>query len=278
VGEALRWGVTRLVSATDRPRLEVELLLAGVLDRSRIYLLAHPEAALAPDRARAYVDGVERRAAHEPLPYITGRAPFFGLDFAVTPDVLIPRPETELLVEEALAWVGAREGATGADVGTGSGCIVVSLAYHAPGVRWYATDTSAAALEVARANAAGHGVAPRVTFLHGDLLAPLPEPVDLIVSNPPYVAEGEWETLPPSVRREPPAALLSGPEGLDHLGRLLDQARTRLRPGGLVLVEVGEAQGAAALALARDLFPGAAARVLPDLAGKDRVLRLVAGV
>jgi release factor glutamine methyltransferase len=274
-GEAVRWAVPQLREVTPSPRLEAELLLVQLLDRSRVYLLAHPEITLTTTQVETYTALVRRRASGEPLPYLTGRAEFFGLEFTLTPDVLIPRPETEVLVEEALAWLRANRAETVADVGTGSGCIVVALAVHAPTLRCYATDTSRAALAVARANAERHAVAERVTFLEGDLLAPLPEAVDLIVSNPPYVGEDEWEALPPSVRREPRSALLSGSDGLDALRRLLQQAPAHLRPGGRMLVEIGERHGKAAQALARAAFPDADVRILPDLAGKDRALSVI---
>lgn len=267
---ARRWATEQLAPITEQPRLEAELLLTALLGCNRATLLAHLDAPLPPMAATIYRSWVQRRAAGEPLPYITGHIEFFGLEFTVTPAVLIPRPETELLVETALAHAGPAPRI--ADVGTGSGCIIVTLARHLPQARCYAVDLSAAALEVARLNAARHGVAERIRFLEGDLLAPLPEPVDLIVSNPPYVAESEWETLPVSVRREPALALLGGEEGLDAVRRLLAQAPASLRPGGMLLMEIGEQQGAAALALARATFPAAECRLLQDLAGKDRVL------
>lgn len=274
VGEALTWAARRLRPLTSSPRLEAELLLAHLLQRARPYLLAHPGATLTPEQAATYAAHVTRRAGGEPLPYITGRVEFYGLDFTVAPAVLIPRPETELLVEEALRWLQDHPQATAADIGAGSGCIAVTLAVQSPALRLVATDCSPAALTVARANAARHGVAGRITFLEGDLLAPLPAPVDLIVSNPPYVAEDEWDALPPSVRREPRVALLAGPEGLDALRRLLAQAPALLRPGGLLLVEIGEKQDTAARALAQAAFPHADIRILTDLAGKERLLRV----
>jgi len=248
------------------------LLLSHILQRPRTFLLAHPEAQLTAEWALDYAGLVARRAAGEPLPYITGHSPFFGLEFTVTPDVLIPRPETELLVEHALAWLKGRPMPVVADIGTGSGCIVVSVARQCPEARCYAIDISAAALAVARANAARHGVADRITCLEGDLLAPLPEVVDVILSNPPYVAETEWASLPISVRHEPRAALLSGVVGLDALRALLQQAPPRLQPGGALFVEIGERQGDAAQALARTAFPTAHIQILPDLAGKARLL------
>lgn len=270
----LRWASAQLATCTDRPQVEAELLLIHVLVQPRAYLWTHPEAALTPQQAADYAACVHRRAAGEPLPYITGQIEFFGLTFGVTPDVLIPRPETETLVEAAQDWLRARPDAVAVDVGTGSGCIAVALAVHAPSLRLYATDISPAALQVARANAEQHNVAERIAFLEGDLLAPLPESVDLIVSNPPYVADDEWDVLPLSVRQEPRTALLSGMDGLDAIRQLLVQAQTHLQSGGLMLVEIGERQGKAAQALAQAAFPTADVMILPDLAGKDRVLKI----
>jgi len=274
VEKALDEATAGLRAITDSPRLEAEVLLARILEHPRTFLLAHPEAALTPEQAARFTDGVGRRAAGVPLPYITGHIEFYGLDFAVTPDVLIPRPETELLVEEALAWLKSHPTATVVDVGTGSGCIAVTLAIHTPDAHFYATDISAAALDVARANAERHGVRSRITFLVGDLLSPLTEPVDVLVSNPPYVAETEWDALPLSVRQEPRLALTSGVDGLDAIRRLLAQAVQRVRPGGLILIEIGGRQGDTAQALAQAAFPQASVQVLPDLAGKARVLKI----
>lgn len=275
LGKALEWAHTQLRAVSGQPRLESELLLAHVLDRPRTFLIAHPEVVLTASQVADFAAAVQRRASGEPLPYITGQIEFFGLTFAVTPDVLIPRPETELLVETALAWMKRREIRTAVDVGTGSGCIAVTLGVNAPALRLYATDVSAATLDVARVNAARQGVDHRITFLEGDLLAPLPEPVDLIISNPPYVADGEWAVLPVSVQREPRLALLAGEDGLDVIRRLFAQARAVLRPNGVMLVEIGERQGKAAQALAQAAFPDAVVRILPDLAGKDRALEVV---
>ncbi len=274
IENALKLGARDLDLAAERPWLEAQVLLGHVLERPRTFVLAHPEILLTQAQEERFVALVARRRQDEPLPYLIGRVEFFGLELVVTPAVLIPRPETELLVAAALDWLQARSVATVVDVGTGSGCLAVALAVYAPQPRYYAVDISAEALAIARSNALRHGVDGRIIFLEGDLLAPLPEPVDLIVSNPPYVAETEWDALPPSVKQEPRLALTSGADGLDAFRRLLVQASQALRPGGLLLCEIGERQGPALQTLAQAAFPRATVQILPDLAGKARMLRV----
>ncbi|MGC9467229.1 MAG: peptide chain release factor N(5)-glutamine methyltransferase [Anaerolineae bacterium] len=273
---ALEWGAARLRAVTERPYAEAERLLAAILQVTRTMLLAHPEIGVRQAQARVYADAVRRRAAGVPLPYILGQASFFGLDFVVTPDVLIPRPETEHLVEQALAWIADRpvEGITVVDVGTGSGCIAIALTATMPNLRVTATDLSAPALAVARINGLRHRVDQQIAWVQADLLTPIVGPCDLIVSNPPYVAEPEWPDLPLSVRREPHTALLAGPEGLDVLRRLLSQARSRMAPDSCMLIEIGAGQGNAVRALAQAAFPTAAVKIRQDLAGRDRILDL----
>lgn len=295
IGRALRWGADHLRAITDRSLVEAERLLAAVLQAERTTLLAHPELALRQAQVQVYAEAVRRRTEGTPLPYILGRVEFFGMELVVTPDVLIPRPETELLVEHAIAWLKARVDAgirlrdlTVVDVGTGSGCIALAVATAsipaileterpsdpAAAPRIVATDISAAALAVARTNALRHDVDAGLHWVQADLLSPLVGPIDLILSNPPYVAETEWTELPTSVRQEPEHALLAGPEGLTVIDRLLDQARARLAVGGCLLVEIGARQGDAVRALARTAFPNADVAVLSDLAGRDRLLQI----
>jgi len=300
IASTLARATTRLQAAAT-PRLDAELLLVHVLGLSRTDLYAHPERLLLAHQLVAYQSLLDRRAQGEPLPYLTGHIEFYGLDIAVNAHVLIPRPETETLVDLALSKVkglrsilskvegprsilskveGPRsilskvEGrASLVDVGTGSGCIAIALAVHAPQARIMALDLSSGALDVARANAGRHGVADRITFFQSDLLAALPKAVDLIVANPPYIAASEWPELPCEVREhEPQLALGGGPDGLDVIRRLLEQAPAHLRPGGVLLVEIGAGQGAAAAHLARQLYPAADVAIQPDLAGRDRVL------
>lgn len=271
VGAALTEGCALLRGITDTPRLEAEVLLAHVTGLSRTTLLAHPEQSPSADRLRLYRSLLRRRAAGFPLPYLTGRVEFYGLEFAVTPDVLIPRPETETLVELALA----RRPRVVVDVGTGSGCVAVTLAVHLPEARIYATDLSGRALRVARANARRHGVADRIHLIQTDLATSLAGPADLVVSNPPYVAATEWASLPESVRRhEPRLALDGGPDGLTVIRRILQDGPRLLKPDGTLLVEIGATQGRAVAALASSLWPQARISIHPDLAGRDRVLEL----
>jgi release factor glutamine methyltransferase len=262
----------RLALVTDVPRLEAEVLTGHVLGVSRTALLAHPERQLTTGELVRCTELVQRRtAADYPLPYLTGLTEFYGLTFEVTPDVLIPRPETELLVDLALV----QQSSTIVDVGTGSGCIAISLAVHLPDSFIYAIEVSSAALAVAQRNAVRHRVSERTRFMVGDLLTPRPSPVDLIVSNPPYISASDWATLPPSVRdHEPRVALDGGPDGLTVIRQLLPQVPAVLRPGGRLLLEIGASQATAVLELADAFFPQAASRIHRDLAGRDRVLEI----
>lgn len=271
VGGALARAVVELETITNNPHLEAEILLAYVLDTSRATLLAHPERILTASHLTDYRTLIRRRASGYPLPYLTGYIEFYGLAFEVTPEVLIPRPETETLIDLALA----RRPATVMDVGTGSGCIAVALAAHLPQATVCAIDLSPAALAVARRNVERHGVANRVRLMVGDVLSPRPGLAELIVSNPPYISTGDCASLPVSVRdHEPRLALDGGPNGLTIVRRLLTQAPAVLEPGGAILIEIGADQGEAASHLARAYFSQATIRVHPDLAGRDRVLEV----
>lgn len=244
-----------------------------VIEDSRAGLLAHPERSMTPGQLSRYRELVDERASGYPLPHLTGEVEFYGLDLAVTPEVLIPRPDSEVLVDLALA----RSPKTVVDVGTGSGCIAIALAAHLPEAVVYAIDISPQALAVARDNAERHGLDGRIQFIVGDLLDRRPGPVDLIVSNPPYVSADEWASLPPSIRdHEPRLALDGGPDGLDVIRRLLSQSQGLLQPGGTLLIEIGASQGEAAREAAETFFPenGISVRVHPDLAGRDRVLEV----
>jgi release factor glutamine methyltransferase len=255
-------------------RLDAELLVAHALglDRLRLFLaLDRPVSAREVESARELL---VRRARREPTAHLTGRREFYGRSFAVTRDVLVPRPESELLVDRARALAAGRAGLCAADVGTGSGCLAVTLALELESARVAAVDVSAAALEVARSNAARLGAA--VEWREGDGPPALRDlaPFDLVLSNPPYVRPEEADALEPEVHEHEPALALFLPEGApDHwLVRLLDEAVPLLAPGGALLVELGASQATRALELARER--GHAARTERDLAGIERVLEL----
>lgn len=250
---------------------EAALLLQHVLERGAAWLYAHGEATVAPGQAARFQALVARREAGEPVAYLVGRRGFWTLDLAVTPDTLIPRPETELLVEEALARLDPALPLRVADLGTGSGAIALSIASERPRARVIATDHSEAALAVARANADGNDLGRRVEFRSGDWFGPLAgERFDLIASNPPYIAERDPHLEQGDLRYEPPLALASGADGLDAIRILAATAPRHLAAGGWLLLEHGHDQGAAVRALL-----GAAGfeqvATVADLEGRDRV-------
>jgi release factor glutamine methyltransferase len=277
VGRLLAWTTEWLAArGAESARLDAEVLLAHVRGCPRIALYtAFDEPVAEPQRAR-FRDLVRRRGAGEPVAYLVGSREFVSLPFAVTPDVLVPRPETEGLVVRVIDLCKTAESPRIVDVGTGSGAIAVTLAKHLPKARIVATDISVAALEVARANAARHGVAERITFAACDLLD---DPAaagswDVIASNPPYVREDEFETLPPDVRLyEPRGALVAGPRGVEVVERLAKAAADRLEPGGWLVVEIGPAVATAA----GNVFAGqpglVAGPTLADLAGLPRIVQ-----
>lgn len=275
---ALSWAIGALREASETPRLDAELLLAHALGVSRARLLAELQTPPTSEVTRQFGELIARRATREPVAYLVGSKEFYGLELFVDRRVLVPRPETELLVEYALAWVRdqytprAAAAPSIADIGTGSGCIAISLAVYLPDAQVYAVDISPEALDVARRNAERHAVAGRVKLLQGDLLAPLRQPVDLLISNPPYTILTEIDA---GVRlHEPHLALDGGVAGLAVYRRLLASAPGALRPGGAVLLEIGADQGDAVTALARQALPAARVMLHQDLAGHDRVVAI----
>ena len=256
-------------SIEDAP-VECELLLRHTLKISRIQLYLDLDQELSPQQEKAFWRFLQRRLNGEPTAYITGHREFYGLDFYVDPHVLIPRPESELLVEVALGLAQNHPLATIADIGTGCGAIATSLALELPQARIYATDISAPALEVALINCQKHEVTDRVYLLQGNLLEPVPEPVDLIVANLPYVKESEITPF----RFEPRLALDGGSDGTERIHQLCRQAGSKLRPGGFLLLEIGQGQGGVVTALLHTLFPKGKIEVMPDLSGIDRVVSL----
>ena len=236
-----------LEAATVIARRDAELLLAHTLRQPRIWLLAHPEAEVNEVEAALFLALTARRAAGEPAQYLTGTQEFFGLELRVTPAVLIPRPETEHLVEAALAWSETqRRPLRFLDIGTGSGAIAIAIAVNLPGVEIFAADISSAALDVARENAVRLGVSERIRFVESDLLSALGSadlPFDAILSNPPYIPSSDAATMQREVvGHEPHTALFAGMDGLDIYRRLIPAAYAALRPGGLLALEIGFGQ------------------------------------
>ncbi len=263
-----------LRKVSDTPVLDAQILLAHYLGKSRSWLLAHPEENLTNSIFSSFQQGVYALERGIPLPYILGSWEFFGLRFIVTPDTLIPRPETELLVEKTLGWLKHRgEPCLAVDIGTGSGCIAVALAKNNPSVTILATDISYPALKIARKNAIQHEVIDRVKFLQADLIPPISGQFDLICANLPYLPTQTLLNLEIS-GREPDLALDGGPNGLDFVNRLIEEAKAFLAPGGILLIEIESSQGEKLLAWARQTFPRAAIELLPDLAGRDRLITI----
>lgn len=276
VGRILEWTAQHLKkSGSDTPRLDAELLLAKARACPRIQLYVQFNEVV-PDAQRAVMrDLVRRRAQSEPVAHLVGHREFFSLDFAVSPDVLIPRPDTETLVLDLITHARRLPAPAILDVATGSGCIAIAAAVQVPAARVTASDVSPAALTLARQNADRHGVAARITFLEGDLLAPLPAGAqfDFLVSNPPYIPTAQLETLDREVRDyEPRLALDGGPDGLRFLATLLQQAPRVLVPGGRLLLEFTPEQAPALLELATAQPELSDPAVLKDLAGRPRVL------
>ncbi len=276
----------RLTLHSDTPGLDSRVLLAHVLNKPQTWALTHPGARPDPEQAAALEASIRRLEGGEPLPYVLGHWEFFGLDFDLTPDVLIPRPETEVLVERAILWLGATPAAsskgkrrTVADIGTGSGCIAISIAVHVPDARLLATDISLPALQAARRNALKHRSADRIDFVECDMLPQHIDPLstgqhfDLICANLPYIPTGKLRTLP-VYGREPALALDGGPDGLDPFRNLLGLAPDWLAPGGRLLIEIEATRGPTALSLAYDAFSEAEIRLHQDLTGHDRLLEI----
>jgi release factor glutamine methyltransferase len=260
---------SELLAASGLPGLEARLLLAHALGVDRAWIAAHGDEAVGEDAGRRAGELYRRRAAGEPVAYLMGEREFYGLAFEVTPAVLIPRPETELLVEAALERLA--DGGTALDLGTGSGAIAIALAHERPAARVAAGDASAQALEVARANAARHGA--RVRFERSDWFSAFGvERFDVVVSNPPYIASGDPHLAQGDLRFEPRDALEAGPTGLECLERIAAAALEHLAPGGWLLLEHGHDQGEACVSLLKGLgYDGVRDRI--DLAGVSRVVQ-----
>jgi release factor glutamine methyltransferase len=285
------WTIGRLLSWTtdflrqhgaDSPQLDAQLLLAHARHCRRIELFTSYHDVASDDVRREFRELVRQRAAGKPVAYLTGSREFYSLEFRITPDVLIPRPETEFVVVALLDLVKARDATapavTIADVGTGSGILATCAALHVPQSRVWATDISPEALKVAKENCQRHAVAERIEFREGDLLNPVATdvPFDFVLSNPPYVSEQEYAELPRDVREyEPRQALVAGPTGVEVIARLVPQAAERLRPGAWLLLEISPMiEGAVHALIARDGRYESSSTIF-DLAGRARVIRAV---
>lgn len=259
-------------------RLDAEVLLSHLLAKDRTWLITHFHDAFSDEINRAFERDIRRRSQREPLQYITGKQEFWGLEFTVTPDVLIPRPETELVVETAVRMANLSKPAVIVDLCTGSGCIAVSLAKELAGANIFAVDKSDKALAVARENASKHGVSDRIRFLDGDLFQPLEEldirgQIDIIVSNPPYVRSGDRNTLQPEVRDyEPGLALFAGPQGIEIHERIVEAAPSYLKQHGELIMELGLGQADRIAEMIRLSRVYSAPVVQKDLAGIERVI------
>ncbi len=269
---------TARLAGTEAPAVVAALLICHVLGIDKVTLVAHSEEEVPPEAEKKLEALVKRRLAGEPVAYLTGRREFYGRDFLVDSSTLIPRPETEHLVEAALEFFRDGETIRFLDLGTGSGCIAVTLAAERPLWKGTAVDISSGALAVAKRNAEANGVSGALEFLQADFTLPLPLAAgsfDLVVSNPPYISEEEYAGLDPGVRNfEPRSALVPGPEGLEHPRAVEAAARALLKEGGLLLMEHGYLQGDACRALCPDAY-WKDMRTGRDLAGKDRFLSAV---
>jgi len=256
----------------DAP-LECELLLRHTLQISRAELYSDLNRKLTPKQEETFWALIKRRLRHEPTAYITNNREFYALSFYVDPRVLIPRPESELLIDEALKLAQNHTLTTVADIGTGCGAIAISLALNLPEVKIYATDISASALEVARLNLKRHRVNDRIELLLGDLLQPLPKSVDLVIANLPYVKKSELPQISHE-DSEPLLALDGGPDGLKKIRELSLELEDKLSPKGNLLLEIGFKQAEKITSLLKNRFRQAEIEVIPDLSGIDRVIKL----
>jgi release factor glutamine methyltransferase len=263
-----------LTAASDQPSLEAQAILGNLLGKSRAWIFGHPEAILSTDEITHLYEQVSRRISGVPLPYLLGRWEFYGLEFDMTPAVLIPRSETEQLVDLARDWLIAHPNRRrSVDVGTGSGCIAAALAVAIPNLTVVAVDTSGSALEIARRNLWRHHLADRVPLVQSDLLSALAGPFDLVCANLPYIPTLTMQELDVACY-EPRLALDGGPDGLRLIERLLSQLPTRLAPGGRVLLEIEFSEDKSAPTLARHYFPQARVELKTDLAGLPRLVMI----
>ena len=267
----------------ENSHLEAMVLLQHVLKLSSAQLYTQPERALSQEEIRSLKELVERRLCHEPAAYIVGRKEFYGIDFYVDPRVLIPRPETELLVEAASEFAREHMNYISShgrplrvgDIGTGCGAIAISIALNIPHSKVYATDISSTALEVARLNCEYHNVTEQIVLLHGNLLEPVPESLDVIIANLPYLVSSELANLSPEIIKfEPGIALDGGQDGLNHISQFLEQAGEKVNPRGCLLFEIGEGQDKAVASMVNSYFTRTGCSFLSDLNGIKRVVKI----
>ncbi len=274
LGDWIKSARQRLANQSETPGLESEILVTHILGQSRAWLATHPETVLDVENVDQLDQLLERLISGEPLPYLLGHWEFYGRDFCVNPAVLIPRPETELLVESALSWFKAHPYHRRAvDIGTGSGCIAISLAADLKDINLIATDISFKALQVAQINKNRLLVNSRLSFLQSDLLLSLPGPFDLIVANLPYIPERKLVGLKVN-EHEPRLALDGGQDGLRLIIELLRQSPARLATPGCILLEIEFEQDQNVSSLAGQIYPNASVSILPDLAGLPRILKI----
>jgi release factor glutamine methyltransferase len=281
IAEFLEQAEAQLTSVSDSPALDTQVLLAQILEKSRTWVTAHPETYLTQTQLASAKKSISRLEAGEPLPYVLGHWEFFGLDLEITPDVLIPRPETELLVERAIKWLNASKvRRTVADVGTGSGCIAIAIAKNIPDVKVVATDISLPALEIAHRNVRRHGVVNQIALFQCHLLPSHPGSLptdmhfDLICANLPYIPTETLQKLDVH-GREPTLALDGGADGLNIVRQLLEIAPEWMAPNGMILLEIEASQGMSAVSLAYDAFDKAEIHLHQDLAGHDRLVEIM---
>jgi len=277
IGAAQEQARQALKGMSDSPGQQAQLILADLLDSPRAWILAHPEFILGEADKRSFGVALARLTNGEPLPYVLGWWEFYGRRFRLAPSVLIPRPESELLVEKALERLKLTPPPVKiVDVGTGSGCLGVTLAAEVPDIRLAVTDVSLETLHVARRNAREYGVDGRISFVQADLLEPLAGPFDLVVANLPYVPSSALRGMPAG-RREPGLALDGGRDGLELTGRLLHSLPGKLSPTGAAFLEIGADQGTAVQSAAKAALPDADVQITRDLAGHDRVIEIRCG-
>jgi len=281
LSEALQSTTQRLLrTRIDDASVEAELLLGHVLGISKTQLYTEPERALTSAETKHLRRLVQRRLDHEPTAYVLGHCEFYGIDFCIDCHTFIPRPETELLVEQAVEFAHhifqPGKQITIADVGTGCGAIAVNLALALPQAKIYATDISTSALRVAGMNCRRHGVNSQVELLQGNLLEPLPQPVDMIVANLPYIKDWEFRDLSPEIRKfEPTIALAGGEDGVDEIQQMLEQIPGKLNYGACFLLEIGQGQGEMVTSLIKSYFPQAIIELIRDLGGIERVVKVI---